>query len=108
LGVNPSLTFGAESAYPVTLTIPVAVGLGFDGFYKDRSGNDETFGFFRIGASAGIPLTFMNEAGYGTWSATGGVTYWAYGDGVKDFNEDGAGGDDDGIVVATLGAQCNF
>ncbi|HLL90369.1 MAG TPA: hypothetical protein VK324_13805, partial [Tepidisphaeraceae bacterium] len=104
VGINPSITFGGENAtYPLTLTFPAAVGFGFDDFYAD----DEAFGFGRVGISAGIPLAFMNQAGYGTWSLTGGVTVWIYGDGVADYNKTVAG-DADYIVSGVLGAQCNF
>jgi hypothetical protein len=106
VGVNPSITFGGETAtYPLTLTIPAAVGFGFGDFYED----DESFGFGRVGLSAGVPLAFMNAAGYGTWSLTASVNFWYFGEGVDDFNQTVAGfGEEDYEVVGALGVQTNF
>ncbi len=58
-------------------------------------------------AAAGVPLAFLNSAGYGSWSASANVSFWYYGDGSQDFNE-GPAGDGDYDVIATLGIQSNY
>ncbi len=65
VGIAPSHTFG-----PVTLTVPLTVGLGDNKFYGGK-----TFGYFSAGATAAIPLSFIPET-YGKWTLTSGATYY--------------------------------
>lgn len=108
LGINPGITLMEEGDYPVTLSVPAAIGLGFNDFYGDEDGDDELFGGVRIGVAAGAPLTFMNKSGYGTWSISGNISYWFYGDGSESFNEGPGKDNPSGDLIATLGLQCNF
>jgi len=91
LGVGPAFKFNEAGQYPVTLTIPVTVGLGFSDFYGSAGGDDETFGFASIGATASVPLPFIGPE-YGEWSATLGGFYYYFGDGTHDFNNGTGGG----------------
>ncbi len=108
LGINPGMTLMEEGDYPVSLSLPAAIGLGFNDFYGDGDGDDEFFGGFRIGVAAGVPLAFMNTAGYGSWSASANLSYWYYGDGTQDLNEAAGAEDSKGDLIATVGVQCNF
>ncbi len=65
IGVAPSHTFG-----PVTLTVPLTVGLGDDKFYGGKN-----YGYFSGGLTAAVPLSFIPE-NYGKWTLTAGVTYY--------------------------------
>lgn len=111
IGGNPGITFSEESTYPITLSVPFAFGFSIANFYNDANGNENHFGGARVGLAAGVPLAFMNDKGYGQWSASGNVTYYFFGDGVKDANTGEAANDPDDItgdLVVSLGVQCNF
>jgi hypothetical protein len=108
LGINPSITLDETGEYPVKLSLPVAAGFSLGNFYADGDGDSQFFGGVRIGLNASVPLTFMNNAGYGTWTADAGATFWLFGDGVKDANEGPAGKNPNGAVVFNLGVNCNF
>jgi hypothetical protein len=108
LGINPGITFDETGTYPITLSLPVAAGFSLGNFYNDGQGNSEFFGGVRIGLDASVPLTFMNNAGYGTWTANAGATWWIFGDGVKDANEVAAGNNPSGALVVNAGVNCNF
>ena len=102
LGVGPSFALTEDGDYPLTLSIPISVGLGFSDFYED----DEAFGYASAGAVLSVPLAFI-PAEYGAWTASVGGYYYHYGDGVDDFNQ-GPGGDEDGIFVGTVGVGLAF
>jgi hypothetical protein len=91
VGVAPSCPAG-----PVTLTFPLTVGLGSNGFYGsvDDQGNlhNEAFGYFSAGVNAAYPLKFIPKC-YGSWALTAGYTYYYLGSGTVDFNTERAGGD---------------
>jgi hypothetical protein len=117
LGVAPGYTLAAGSAYPVRLSVPVAVGLGFDGFYaKDADGvapyapgASESFGFASAGLAASVPLAFASDAGVGKWSLSASATYYRFGDGVKDFNRLAvATTSKDGTVAGSVGLAAAF
>ena len=102
LGIEPTIyTAGSEGSYPVSLSVPTKVGLGFADFYED----DEALGYVSVGLKAGVPLAFIPTQ-YGAWSASAGVYYYYYGDGVDDFNTGTGDGDDD--IVGTLGISLSF
>ena len=102
LGVEPTVfTLGGEGSYPLALSVPTKVGLGFSDFYEE----DEVLGFVSVGLKASVPLAFMPSR-YGAWSASAGVYYYFYGDGVDDFNEGTGDGDDD--IVASAGVSFTF
>ena len=69
LGIAPSYTAGI-----VTLTVPIIVGLGSEGFY-----NGDTYGYFSAGLQASVPLGFIPEC-LGKWTFSGGYTYYNLGD----------------------------
>jgi hypothetical protein len=82
-GVKPTFTFSADSKYPISLGVPVTLGLFTDDFH----GGDGGYGFFSAGAVASIPLAFLNDSGkYGTWTASAGATYWNTSDDVLPGN----------------------
>jgi len=78
IGVAPSYTFAKGSAYPVTFSVPLTVGLGDDRFY-----NGDTFGYFSAGAQISVPLAFIPSC-YGSWTFSGGYTYYQLGDQVAE------------------------
>ena len=75
LGANPGYTFAAESEYPVTLSVPLQLGLSVSDYYEivDEDGatiEDQTFGFFDFGVALSVPLSFIDSK-YGSWAVTG-------------------------------------
>jgi len=89
LGVEPSFLLVDSADYPLTLSIPVAVGLSLDDYYVDEDGDEETFGFVSVGAMLGTDLPFIPSA-YGAWSLSGGVTVYFLNDeaGLNDGDTD--------------------
>lgn len=107
-GIAPSWTFMEKSAYPVTLTVPVKVGLGLNNFYGGKNPkHNETFGYFSAGATVGVPLKFMDSAVGGSWSANAGVAYYYYGDGTHYFNKAG-GYSNTSDVIGSVGVTVKF
>jgi hypothetical protein len=72
LGAKPAYVFASESDYPVTLSLPLTLGLSVDDYYEveqpDGSLDEDTFGYFDFGVDLSIPFSFI-PADYGTWSA---------------------------------------
>ncbi|MHB0775175.1 hypothetical protein [Halomonas sp. WWR20] len=66
-GLSPQTELGGTR--PVTLTFPLEIGMGFDGYYGDGSG---TAGYAHVGVSASTPLNFVPSR-YGHWSVVGQV-----------------------------------
>jgi hypothetical protein len=92
IGVAPSAPVG-----PVTVTVPLTVGLGANDFYgqyhtSTATVTDETFGYFSAGVTLSYTMKFIPEC-YGTWTATAGYTYYYLGEGTSGFNTQEAGGD---------------
>jgi len=71
IGIAPGFAAG-----PVSVTFPVTVGLGSNGFYL---GN--TFGYVAFGPQLSIPLSFIPDC-YGKWTLSAGYTYYYVGDAV--------------------------
>lgn len=69
-GVEPavevSLPYDEAGRYPLTLSLPAAIGMSLYHYYDDGVDND-AFGFGDIGVHAGIPLAFIPED-FGSWS----------------------------------------
>ena len=88
IGIAPSHAFG-----PVTVTVPITLGLGSDKFYVNTGNGDETYGFFSAGVTASYNLPFVPEC-YGTWTVSAGYTYYNLGEGTDYVysKEDGVGG----------------
>jgi len=112
-GIAPSYTIAPDSKFPVTLAVPLTVGLGFDHFYgSDQAtgfATNETLGFVSAGLVASIPLTALQEAGYGAWKVSVGGYYYYLGDGVREFDGTvGAGGGGDNEWVGTAGFSVAF
>jgi hypothetical protein len=84
-GVAPGYTLNAGGTYPVTLTVPLAVGLSLSEYYEFGTGEDDTFGFFQGGVVIGVPLAFI-PASLGTWTLKGGMTVLHLGDNLREIN----------------------
>ena len=85
-GVAPSWTLGGT---PVTLAVPVKVGLSLKDYYE-TSGVDNKFGYVDAGVLLTVPFTGIPSQ-YGTWNVHGGVNVLGFGDTTKAFNNGDAG-----------------
>lgn len=102
LGLTPGYTFAAKSRYPVTLSVPLLVGLSLDDYYEFGTGDDDTFGYFQGGVSASVPLAFIPPA-YGAWALRAAVTVLVLGDNLRAVNND-----DRTQVIGTLGVAFTY
>lgn len=86
LGLNAAPTYVAfaEEKYPLTLSLPLALGLSLSDYYE-IDGDDDTFGFFSFGLSTSVPLAFI-PADYGAWSAYAGFNLYVLGDNLEAAN----------------------
>lgn len=100
LGIAPGFSFDLGKT-PIGISFPISVGMSLDNYYQDAAGNDDTFGFFQIGAKASIPLPFGDR--YGKWTLNAGISALFLGDHTADYN---AG--DDTEIIGTIGVQVNF
>ena len=85
-GVAPSWALGGS---PVTVAIPVKVGLSLKDYYE-TSGVDNKFGFVDAGVLLTVPFTRIPSQ-YGSWNVHGGVNVLGFGDTTKSFNNGDAG-----------------
>jgi hypothetical protein len=104
LGVSPGYTFNAKGPYPVTLSVPIVLGLSLSDYYErvGVGGDDDTFGYFSAGLAAGVPLKFV-PAGFGAWQLKGALTYMRLGDNLEAVNNG-----DSSEVIATLGVSMTY
>ncbi|MFQ5658275.1 MAG: hypothetical protein ACE5G5_12095 [Candidatus Methylomirabilales bacterium] len=87
LGVEPGLTLIESEEYPVSLSIPLTLGLSAGNYYQDPTGRDSTFGYFDGGLIFSVPLAFI-PVDYGSWDFSAGVHLLALGDSTKAINND--------------------
>jgi hypothetical protein len=72
IGIAPGYTFFPESAYPLAVSVPLAVGLSLKDYYEFGTGSDDTFGYFSGGVTLSLPLAFIPPE-FGKWLIKGGV-----------------------------------
>jgi hypothetical protein len=104
IGVSPGYTFNDKSTYPITLTVPIVLGLSVSDYYEriGVGGDDDTFGYLSAGVAAAVPLKFI-PASFGAWQLKGGLTFMAFGD-----NLEAANNGDDSEIVATIGVSMTY
>ncbi len=83
LGARPSVLLVDHGRYPLTLAVPVKIGLSLKDYYEGPTGSNR-FGFFDLGGIASVPLAFLN--GKSTWEAHGGVDILWLGDNNRLLN----------------------
>jgi hypothetical protein len=104
IGVTPGYTFNDKGTYPLTLSLPVVLGLSLSDYYErvGVGGDDDTFGYLSIGLGASVPLKFV-PAAFGAWSAKASVTYITMGDNLKAANNG-----ESSEVIGTLGLAMTY
>lgn len=97
-GVAPSWALGGT---PVTMAIPVKVGLSLKDYYE-MDGSDNKFGYVDAGVLFTVPFTRI-PTNFGVWNVHGGVNFLGFGDTTKNFNNG-----DGGQVVVTGGIGMSY
>lgn len=80
LAIRPSMTV-IDAAKPLTLAVPVRLGMSLKDYYEGPNGSD-TFGFFSTGLIASVPIT----TGKVVWDVHGGVDVSWLGTNTKFLN----------------------
>jgi hypothetical protein len=87
LGVEPSYLIVKDETYPLTLAIPLTLGLSLSDYYEDpETGDDEAFGFFDAGVALSMPLGFM-PAAYGAWDISAAIHFLFLGESTEKIND---------------------
>jgi hypothetical protein len=102
IGIAPGYTFLADSAYPLTLSVPLTVGLSLSDYYEFGTGSDDTFGYFSAGATLSVPLAFIPPE-FGKWLVKAGVQVLFLGDNLKAINDG-----DEVQVIGSLGLAFTY
>ncbi len=87
LALEPTIVLGDTSAFSVSLSAPMTLGLSLDNYYENADGADEAFGYFDVGLAAGIPLYFI-PANYGDWELSFSVNFLLLGEHLDAINND--------------------
>jgi hypothetical protein len=95
-GIGPGYTFGKQSTYPVSVTLPTAVGLGSNGFYG------QGFGYFSTGLEVSVPLAFIPST-YGSWTTSVSGKYYRLGSTSSFYTN--FSDPDQGVFAWTIGAE---
>lgn len=103
-GIAPSFTVVDSASAPITLTIPVTVGLG-DNYYE-AAGSSDVFGYVDAGLDFSMPLSFV-PAQFGSWEASAGVHFLFLGDNAQILNTGGGSGDDF-VTIGTFGISMSY
>jgi hypothetical protein len=72
-GIAPGVTLLEKSAYPISLSVPLAVGLSLSDYYEFGTGDDDTLGWWSAGLAGSVPLKFI-PARFGNWQTKASVT----------------------------------
>lgn len=94
---------------PVTMGVPIELGLSLDDYYEtadtsDLSGkNDETFGFFQTGLDFGFPIAFVPSE-YGSWLFNAGFRFISLGKTLREVNRNG----DDYSFIGMFGVGMTY
>jgi len=91
-----SLTPTFRPFAPVTLSFPLAVGAGFDGYYGP---GDDASVYGSAGVTASIPLAFI-PAGYGRWGLSAGAQVLVRDDDIRRLST--FDGDDNVILLGKI------
>lgn len=101
LGIEPSFLLIDNADHPVTLSIPLAVGLGISDYYETAT-DDDDFGFVDLGFVFGVPIGCIPDD-YGQWGLSAGVHVFFLGD-----NTELANNGDDVQIVGTVGITMDY
>ncbi len=85
IGVRPGMTLIDSETYPISVALPLKVGLSVSDYFESPSGNDNTFGYFQGGPVFSMPLAFIPPE-FGSWGVAAGVSVYAFGSNLEAYN----------------------
>jgi uncharacterized protein (TIGR02001 family) len=107
LGISKSWIVSDSTDNPITLEVPVTVGLSLDDYYELEEtagipdGGDDTLGFVDLGLILSMPLNM--PADYGSWSVSAGVHFLFLNEDTTGTHANNNGGDDELNIYGTFG-----
>jgi hypothetical protein len=87
INARPSFTIVESETYPITMAVPLQLGLSAGDYFEFPAEEDETFGFFKGGVVFSMPLAFI-PSDYGAFSVSAGASVYAFGTNLTKLNED--------------------
>lgn len=107
LAIEPSFTLIDSEDHPITLSVPVTLGLSLGDYYEDPSSpggaDDSNFGYLDIGAVLSMPISCI-PADYGQWEASLGIHYLKLSEATEAANADAKGDE----VIFTFGISMGY
>ncbi|MCB9832123.1 MAG: hypothetical protein H6807_06570 [Planctomycetes bacterium] len=85
LGIAPGFTLLEDETYPITIKLPVKVGLSLSDYYEVATSDDDAFGYLDFGVDLAVPLAFIDQA-FGAWELGAGVHGLYLGDNTRIYN----------------------
>lgn len=108
IGVAPGRAFFSGTSYPVSVSVPLTLGLSLHDYYEFATGDDDTFGYFSGAVTGSIPLAFI-PASYGAWQLKGGVQSLFLGKTLRRANRSADDPSPDGVeVIGTVGISLAY
>ena len=86
LGINPSYTVAPQSAYPLTISFPVTLGLSGHSYYEFGTTKNPAFGYVQLGPVFSVPLGFIPKS-FGTWTVKGAAEFLFLGETLKALHD---------------------
>jgi hypothetical protein len=86
LGVNPGYTLAPKSDYPLTISLPVTLGLSGSDYYEFGTTQNPTFGYVQFGPVFSVALGFVPKS-FGTWTVKGAAEFLFLGETLKPLND---------------------
>lgn len=105
-GIAPSFTIVESKEFPITLTVPVVVGLSLDNYYEDGNAGDNCFGFVDVGLDFSVPLSFI-PGDFGQWTLTAGPHFIYIGQNCQEIGA-GVNGGDDNEIYGKIGLSMSY
>jgi len=112
IAIEPSFKIIESQDYPVTLSIPITLGLSITDYYEGTAGtfprldpnnsSDPNFGYLDVGAVLSMPLSAI-PADYGQWEVSVGL-HWM----LLNENTELANNGDESEFVATFGISMGY
>lgn len=95
LGIAPSAPLIKSDKWPISLTMPITVGIGLDNYYENGAGGNRgaQFGFVDVGFDFGLPISAIMPSGSSEWSLKAGPHLIWLGDGPASLGQGITGGD---------------